>query len=408
MSKLPPLDRLLQVLPAIPELGSLRESLLAVSEPDPALAWSSTLRYATYDKRVVPPAALAAAVAAAREAATQRVARLYGGIQAVLQAALEEDDGALVAGLIELGEAAEAAGEEREASACYTVAASLSAPLADRSSLMLALRRLARARLARGELETARALYRASLEQATLMDDVEGRAIALTGVGNVLMLQGGWHEAADHYAIALQQCAAGPARLRGQLQTNLATVAREEGRLADAADWLDVARGAWSDFTDADRCGWHNLAGLVALSRADHETATSHFAVALELAPGDAEAAMVLDNVAELALLRERFDDAEASGRRAEQHALAAGSPRILAEIYTRLGMICSARMDANGVTFFEKALELAVQHDYPLLEATACTAYAAFRARLGDDDEAHAYRARAEALTARASAALA
>ena len=87
--------------------------------------------------------------------------------------------------------------------------------------------------------------------------------------------------------------------------------------------------------------------------------------------------------------------------RRAEQHALAAASPRALAEVYIRLGRIFRLREDPNGVTFFEKALELCRRHAYPLLEAAACIEYASFRTALGDVDEARAYEQRAHELSA-------
>jgi tetratricopeptide (TPR) repeat protein len=402
MARLPTLDRLLGVLPDVPELAPLRRALLSVSVPDPALTWASANRYVTYDMRVVDRPALAAAVQSARSAALERVERLYDGVDMVLLAAARADDAELVAGLITLGEAAEVAEDAKQAAACYSLAASLGAPLSDRSGLMLALRRLARARVATGDMEEARRLYRASLAQATVMEDTPSRVIALTGMGNALSLQGRWQEAAEHYTVALQHCGEAETRLRAQLHSNLAMVAREQGRVEEAERWLASARAAWSDFTDEDRSRWHNLAGLAALSRGAYEEAASHFGSALALATDDFTAAMVLDNQAELALQRGQYDEAEAVARRAEQHALGAGSPRALAEVYTRLGAICSARMDANGVTFFEKALELAARHEYLLLEATACTAYATFRARLGEPDEARAYEARAQALTAR------
>jgi tetratricopeptide (TPR) repeat protein len=404
MAQRSPLDRLLRVLPDVPELSALRRSLLSESVADPGLTWASANRYVTFDKRVLERDALESAVQAARQAAIERVERLYAGIAAVLQAAADDDEPGQVAGLIRLGESAEEAGDTRQAAECYALAASLGAPLPDRAALTLALRRLARSRLAAGELEEARRLYRSALAQATAMDDTEARIMSFTGMGNALSFQGRWRDAADHYNVALHLCGSAHVRLRAQLHSNLAMVSRELGRAEDAERWLTAAHDGWAEFDDADRSNWYNLAGLVALSLGTLEDAESHFTSALALAVDSFTAAMVLDNLAELALRRGRRDEAEVIARRAEQHALQAGSPRALAEIYTRLGSICSAREDANGVTFFEKALELAARHEYPLLEATACAEYAAFRARLGDHDEARAYEARAEAITARLS----
>jgi tetratricopeptide (TPR) repeat protein len=397
-----PLDRLLSVLPDTPDLALLREALLAASLPDPSLSWSSAERYATFDRRVIDPEALQAAVAEARSATIVRVERLYEGVQRVLQAATDGNAQAVVASLVSLGEQTETTGETQHAAACYALAASLGAPLSDRAGMSVALRRLARARLAVGDLNEARRLYRTSLQQAAAADDRAGRIVALTGLGNVFSLLGLWTDARKHYSLALGLCTAPDRQLRAQLHANLAMVAREEGRLDEAGEWLGAARTGWSDMSAADRANWHNLAGLVALSRGEYDVAEAAFAAAADLAADDFTRAMVFDNVAELALRRTQYAEAEVAARRAEDHALRAGSSRALTEIYIRLGRIFAAQQDANGVTFFEKALELAGRHAYPALEAAAYEAYAAFRSDLGDVEEAKAYIARARELRVR------
>jgi tetratricopeptide (TPR) repeat protein len=265
---------------------------------------------------------------------------------------------------------------------------------------VLALRRLARVRLAAGELDEARALYRAALDQAVVANDRIGRIVALTGIGNALGLQGRWIEAHAHYEQGVLLCIEEDRLLRAQLEINLAMVLREQERLHEAEVCLREARSAWDLLQPSDRCGWHNFAGLIALSRKSYAEADDCFQRALAEAPGSFERAMIVDNLTELALQQKQFEEAAVLGRRAEHHALLAGSPRALAEIYTRLGRLFRLRGDANGVTFFEKALELCRRHRYPLVEATACGEYAAFRAMLGDQEEARAYYERAAALS--------
>jgi tetratricopeptide (TPR) repeat protein len=393
------LERAFRVLPDVPELGALREALLGASDADPEMEWASAGRYVTFDKRVLDAVAAAAIVETARRRALDRVQRLYDGAARLLAAAHAGDDAGVAAELVRLGEAAEATQDWRQAGSCYGLAATLSAPLADRTWLVLALRRLARVRLAAGELEEARTLYRAALDQAIAAGDRTGHIIALTGIGNALSLKGRFAEARVHYEQGLLLCADEDVRLRAQLEINLAMVARELEQLADAGAYLEQARAAWKLMDAADRSGWHNFAGLVALSRRLYEEAETAFDRALEHAPGNFERAMVTDNLTELAIQRGRFEEAAELGRRAEHFALAAGSPRALAEVYTRLGLLFRLRGDANGVTFFEKSLELCRVHHYPLLEATAYSEYAAFRQMLGDAEEASAYRERAAAI---------
>jgi len=399
MSQTPSLESLLRVLPDVPDLAPLREALLGASVPDPEMVWASAGHYATYDKRLVDTARIADALAAGRAAALAQVQRTYEGAAALLQAAAADSAQGVVARLLEGGAAAEAAGDVDHAAAWYGVAARLSASLPDRSPLILALRRLARARLAAGAVAEAAALYRASLEQATLAGDDGARAIAHTGVGNALSFQGAWDDARAQYEQALQLFADGASQSRAQLQVNLAMVAREQGRHLEARAWLDEAERAWDALTDADRSGWHNEAGTLALALGDLAGAERELTRALELAGGEFERAMVLDSLTAVAIAGGQLAAAEMSARRAEQHALTAGSPRALAEIYTRLGQVFRLRGDGNGVTFFEKALELCHRHEYPWLEAVTSREYAAFRAALGDEEEAHAWEARARDL---------
>jgi tetratricopeptide (TPR) repeat protein len=393
------LERAFRVLPDVPELGALREALLGASAADPAMEWASAGRYVTFDKRVLDAVSAATIIDTARARAMDRVQRLYEGAARLLASALAGDDAAVVGELIQLGEGAEVTEDFRQAGSCYGLAATLSAPLSDRTWLVLSLRRLARVRLAAGELDEARTLYRAALDQAVAASDRIGRIVALTGIGNALSFKGQFAEARVHYEQGVLLCGDPDVKLRAQLHINLAMVAREQDRLDEAEVYLQQARAGWELLEAGDRSGWHNFAGLIALSRQSFEEAEAAFARALAEAPGSFERAMVTDNMTELAIQRRQFQDAAELGRRAEHHALAAGSPRALAEIYTRLGRLFRLRGDANGVTFFEKALELCRVHRYLLVEATAYSEYAQFRQMLGDEEEARAYSERADAI---------
>ncbi|MGQ0562607.1 MAG: hypothetical protein ACT443_12125, partial [Gemmatimonadota bacterium] len=66
---------------------------------------------------------------------------------------------------------------------------------------------------------------------------------------------------------------------------------------------------------------------------------------------------------------------------------------------YTRLGKIFRLRSDLNGVTFFEKALDICRERSYPLTEANAYLEYGIFRRTLGDLEEARSFIERARQL---------
>jgi tetratricopeptide (TPR) repeat protein len=395
------LDRLLGALPEQSDLAPLREALLRASTPDPARAWAHSSAYATFDKRVLPSEVVRDVVATAARVAHDRIDSLYTAIADVLDYAARGEDVSAGLQLIAIGEAAEAQDSPATALAYYEVAARFSETLADRRVRIIALRRLGRAHATCGHVDEAHLFYRSSLEQALAVADAEAQTVALTGLGNLMGFQGRWKEAGQHYESALALCGNDFPRLRGQLAMNLAAMHREQGELEPSAEQLAVATGLWSDLHPADHSVWYNNRGLLSMARGDIDAAEAIFRQALETAGNDFDRAMVLDNLAELYTRRVNLNDAEMFARSAEELALRAGSPRALAEVYIRLGKIFRLRSDLNGVTFFEKALEICRGGRYPLTEANAYLEYGIFRRTFGDLEEARSYIERARQLCA-------
>lgn len=396
-----PLDRLLAGLPGVAELAPLREAVVAASLPDPQMAWAHASVYATYDKRVLEPAAIAELVRVASAEAQRRVERLYEGVAQVLEATASGDHEAVVAQLVLLGESAEEAENWEYARTCFAHAAQMAAALPERRPLALALRRVARVRWNLGEVEDALAAYAASLEQADAAGDREGRIIALTGLGNMRTSQGRWSEARADYLAALASCTDADARLRGQLYLNLANLATEQRDFEASRSWLQQALELWDVLGTANHCVWLNNHGMLCMEEGDYVKAELAFTQALEHAPGHLDRAMVLDNLADLTGRRGQYDEALVFARRAEEHALAAGSPWALGLVYTDMGKIFRLRGDANGVTFFEKALEICRERTYPLVEGLAHLEYGIFRREIGEREEAASYLERAREIFA-------
>ncbi|MGQ0813999.1 MAG: hypothetical protein ACT4O1_05990 [Gemmatimonadota bacterium] len=395
------LDRLLGALPEQHELAPLRHALLRTSVPDAARAWAHSSAYATVDKRVITADALRAAAADARNAAHARADALYDAVTEVLEFAAHNDDVAAALRLIAIGESAEAEENYRTACAYYEVAGRFSETLADRRVRVLALRRLARARAALGDVDLAISVFRASLEQAVAAEDIEAQVYVQLGLGNIMGFQGRWQEGSQYYEAARALCGDQFPRLRGQIAINLAVMHRERGDLEAASAQQAAASALWSEMAPADHSVWYNSRGLLAVARGETDAAETIFRQALETAGSDFDRAMVLDNLAELFIQQGNLADAEAYARAAEELALSAASPRALAEIYTRLGKIFRLRSDLNGVTFFEKALEICRGRRYPLTEANAYLEYGIFRRTLGDTEEARSYIERARQLCA-------
>lgn len=393
--------RLLGALPEQNDLVPLRQALLRASVTDAARAWARSSAYATVDKRVVGSDALRSAVADARTAEHARVDALYDAIGEAMEYAASGNDLAAAMRLIAIGEAAEAEENYRTATAYYEVAARFSESLADRRARILALRRLARANAALGDIDQAIALFGVALDQAVTADDEEARIFILLGLGNIMGFQGRWKLGLEKYEAAIALCGESFPRLRAQIVTNMAVMCRELGDLGQSAAYLDEAATTWADMPAREQSVWYNNRGLLMLDRGDTVAAETLFRQALETAGSDFDRAMVLDNLAELSIRQDNLSDAEGFARAAEDLALRAASPRALAEIYTRLGKIFRLRSDLNGVTFFEKALEICRGRRYPLIEANAYLEYGIFRRTLGDTEEARSYIERAGELCA-------
>ena len=393
------LDRLLGALPEAGELAALRAALLSASVVDLTRLWSHASAYATYDKRVVSPQALEEAVVNAARAAQARVAAMYAGIARALNALIANDATGAANELILIGEQLEADEDLAGARSWYEAAERVAQRSPDMALRARGLRYLAVLDVSTGATDEAAAHYRASLEQAAAAGDVEGQVVALTGLGIVAGYQGRHHEALAHFDGALAVCGDQFPRRQAQLFTNMAAMLGEETRYEEASARLADASALWAHLTEADRCGWYNSRGLLALNRGDLEMAEGILHQALAAAHSEFERAMVLDNLAELFIRQGNLSEAEALARSAEEAALRSGSPRALAEIYTRLGKIFRLRGDANGVTFFEKAVEICRHQRYPHSEANAYLEYGLFRRLHGDIDEARTWFERARQL---------
>jgi tetratricopeptide (TPR) repeat protein len=400
------LDRLLGALPELGEVASLRTALLSASVVDLSRLWAHSSAYATYDKRVLSPQALELAIVEAARAAHARIDALYSAMTNSLLAISRNDFDSAATELIAIGENAEAEENTSAAIAWYEAADAVAARGGNYRLRSIALRYRALLHVNSGAVDEARVHYRASLEQAAAAGDVEGQVVATTGLGIVAGYQGHSKDALATFDAALSLAGDSFPRRRAQLFINKAAMLSEEGLFEEASARLADASALWAHLTTADRCGWYNSRGQLALNRGDVEMAEGILHQALTAAESEFERGMVLDSLAELFIRQGNLTEAEALGRSAEEAALRAGSPRALAEIYTRLGKIFRLRGDQNGVTFFEKALEICGQGRYPHTEANAYLEYGLFRRTHGDIEEARSYFERAQKLSSEIGAA--
>lgn len=384
------------------ELEGVRLSLAGAAVPDPEKEWDGSRAYATIDKRIVSLPEVEGVLDEAENALQQYVKSLFSTFRPLLRTYWAGQDAEAADHLIRLGEQQEQIGRHRKARQCFETALAVSLPLTDKRTQIVTLRRIARASQALGDLNEALRYYQRSAELARDAGALSHEVIAETGIGNVLAIQGRWSDSEAYYRIALDhaevvqgddsldlQCA--------QLYNNLGMITTRQDSLADAERWFARALESWATIdspVDLAVC-YHNQ-GLLRKKEGRQKEARALFMEALALPISSSLRTALAIDLAESYLKDGMLLEAEEWGREAEQHAIAARSPYFLGRMYHGLGNIARARADANGITFFEKALEIARHNELPLLEGETLTDYALLRSQIGGTEEAVSYLERA------------
>jgi tetratricopeptide (TPR) repeat protein len=395
------LEQILGLLPALDELEVLRLQLVASAVRDPGKEWDSSSAYTTIDKRLVDADAAERALQEARASLHAFVDELHDGLRPFFRSFFAGQHEQAAYELVALGEKLEERGRAVGARLCYRAALTVSLPLIEKDAQVLALRRIARVSGNLGDFHEALSYYERSAELARDAGNLRGEVVARTGLGNIRMWQGRWSEAEQPYhdALALAE-SAGPGELmleRGHIYNNLGNLTTRTQRLEESEVWFENAFRTWQSLsspTDLAVCHVHHAHLREAQDRWDD--ARRAYDAALALPTSAAVRTAIAIDYAEWWLHEGHVTPAEEWGRKAEEHAIASGSPYMIARMYHSRGNVARWRGDEDGFTLFEKALEIAREKEYPYLEAEVLVDYAALRAGNGGGEEAVAYLERA------------
>jgi len=395
------IEEILGLLPDLDDLEVLRLQLVAAAVRDPGKEWDSSSAYTTIDKRIVTPEAAERALDEAEAALHEYVSALHRGLRPFLQSFFADDRDAASRHLIALGENLEGSGRLLGAQKCYRAALTVSLPLVDKGAQILALRRIGRVSVSVGDFKEAVAYYERSADLSRDSGDVPGEVIGRTGIGNVRLWQGRWNEAEAcyHEALALADAAGSGAFMleRGQIYNNLGNLTTRQQRLQESEGWFERAFHVWQALTSpVDLAICHHNHAHLREAQERWDEARRGYEAALKLPIPKALRATIATDLAEWWLHEGHVTQAEELGRLAEEQAIAAGSPYTIGYMYQGRGNIARAQGDADGFTFFEKALEIAREKGYPFLEGETLLDYAALRAQNDGYEEAAAYLERA------------
>jgi tetratricopeptide (TPR) repeat protein len=398
-------ERLLTLIPPLEELDGLRSGIARVAVPDWESRWARSGAHATVDMRVVVPESLDAVVEEAEANLHQYITSLFATYQAVLHAYSAGDHPSAIESLVQLGEEQERYERPRHARQFYEAALSLSLPLPEKQSQILASRRIARAALATSDFDDAWGWYQRSAAVARDAEDGQGEVIGWTGCGNVRAFQGRWGEAEECYEraserLSIQETADWAAAHRAQLYTNLGMVATRQGRLDEAERWLASASELHDALpSSADRAAWYHDQAMLRGKQGRHAEARQLFHRAMEAATAPGVCAVICIDLAMSYLEDHLFHRAEDWGRKAEEYAIKARSPYAIGQVYMGLGNIARAQSDEGGITFYEKALEIARGKELRGLEGEVLLEYARLREQMGGREEGEAYLEHARSL---------
>jgi tetratricopeptide (TPR) repeat protein len=395
------LEDLFRLLPDGEELEDLRAALMIAAVPDSEKEWASSSAYATVGRRVVTPPVLERTLRDAEDAIHRRIADTFERLRRASDRFWDEDAGAAALELVALGDEEENRIRPLRALSAHHAALMLSLPLADKNPQILALRRIARVLWHAGELSEAGDYYARSAELARAAGDLRGEVIARTGSGNVMMFQGRFTDAEACYRVALAllgDCNHLELQLeRGHLYNNLGGTLMHLDRLDEADEWLSRAQEIWFTLDSPVDLGvWHHNVGLLRCKAGDLEAGRDMLLKGMQLPVPPALRSMIATDLAEMLLASGMVTRAEEIGREAETYALASRSPYHISHMYRCLGTLAAARGDEGGITFYEKALEIASQANHGLAEGEALLSYGVFRAEMGATDEAVALVERA------------
>jgi tetratricopeptide (TPR) repeat protein len=396
-------QELLGLLPELDELELLRLRVIAAAIPDPERTWDSSSAYATVDKRIVSAQDAERALREAEEGIRQYITMLYDGLQPVIRSFYGGQGDEASGHLVTLGERLESEGRLKGARQCYRSALALSLPLLDKGPQILALRRIARVALNLGDFQEASQHYERSAQLARDAEDLRGEVVARTGMGNVLAWQGHWVAAEATYrdAMALAEGRAGDFTLElAQIFYNLGHLATRMERLEESEDWLARALElAQASGSAVDLAICHLNLGHLRYEQGRLDEARAAYDRARALPVSRALLSGISSDIADVCLREGHVTQAQEWGGVAEEHAIRSGSAYMLGRMYQSRGNIAVALGDEDGLTFFEKALEIAREKGYPFLEAETLRDYAQLRQQTGGTEEAQAYLERAREL---------
>ncbi|MGH7459246.1 MAG: tetratricopeptide repeat protein [Longimicrobiaceae bacterium] len=392
-----------RVLPPLEFLEGFRLEVLNAAVIDPAKEWASSRSSMTVDKRVLSSTDVGVLLRRSEKALHEELSTLFASVREVLAAYTSGDHKSAAHLLIKLGAFYEDHRALSKARQTFASALQISLPLQDRECEIIALRRIGRVLKDEGHLIEALEYYRRSESLAVDINDAGQAVIARTGCGNVLTLQGKLWEAESSYrdALELTKQAADDDELavsESQILINLGMLATLQGRNQVARDWLSRAKKKLTSVESPVDQGIY-LRNLAALEwhAGKHEESQQLFMTALALPIPTFLRASIATDLVESFLRSNQVALAAEYGERAEEYAIASRSVWLMARMYRALGMLSVATGNPDGVTFFEKSLELAVAKQLPFLEAETLIEYAVLRRTTGDQEEAEAYLQRAE-----------
>lgn len=395
-------ERALALIPDSEEFRPLSDAVIGTSRVDTDKVWARSGAYATVGKRVVDAAGLREMIPQLAARAQQRLQRLFDLVLEAIQKQEEGDLAGAAATLVRAGEMEEEDRRLEKAERIYGLSLEIARNLREKGPQVLALRRLGRVARAAGRLDEAWAWYEQSYLLAVDEMDLSGQAIACQGLGNLCDDRGRREQAWTWYDRGLKLARGlGDPGLEWPFHANLSILAMHRGELSRAEEFLARARDRIEATGDEGAMlYWFNNRGLVLLEGGDALGAEAMFREGLERCRNPFWEILLRVNLGDALARQERFFEAEAEARRAEEEAVSHRYIPQLVEVYGLFGRIARARADEEGFVFYEQALNVCRERGLPAVRAAGVYhEYGRLHLACGRLPEAEAYLEQARAV---------
>lgn len=373
---------LLEFLPQVRIVDTLREKLILGSERDVAGGLSPGAGASIVEGRVIPDERVEEILRTTRTEVVAHTEEIFGLVGGIIEDIVAEEFTECGQKLLRLGKIYEGEHRWNDAFTCFRAALEANGRAGSISLELLVPQLMGRMYRRLGNLPEGLNFYRRSLTFALELDDKLAMVIALVGMGNLWLFFGNLKESEKCYRQALNTAdQLEDLEQQGVILHNLSILARRRGKYDEAFSLIQEGieklreTGARGQLARA-----YSGLGLVYLEMKEWEKAEEAFEQAYHLTDETSLKANIHANRSRMYLERHQFSMAVDEAQMAQELFVSLEEKLGLVEVYLIQGKISLVAGEDGGFAFFERALSIARGCDFRYDEAQVLYEYGLYR----------------------------